>query len=68
MMYIGQIHYKMTEEEEWKSGWLVGEHINNATTILDEKFNPVPKIKEGDQEFMCWEKTNLMFSGVMIQI
>lgn len=69
MLYIGQVEYKMTETGKWHKGWLVGEHIDTANTLLDEKFKPVPKIVEEDgKEFMCHDFRRVMFNGVMVQM
>ena len=72
MLYIGQIEYKMSKEDKWNKGWLVGEHVDTASTLLDDNFNPVPKIIEfddkGKHEYMCWDSRKVMFSGVMVQV
>lgn len=68
MVYIGQVEYKMTEDDNWRNGWLVGECVDTANTLLDEDFNPVPKIKNNDEEFTCYDCRRLMFSGVMLQV
>lgn len=68
MLYIGQIEYKMNKEDKWKKGWLVGEHIDTASTLLDENFNPVPKVVYKGKEYLYYDAKRDMFDGVMVQL
>lgn len=72
MLYITQVEYKMNEKDKWHKGWLIGEHIDNASTLLDENFQSLPKIVEmselGEKEYICYDYRNNKFGGVTIQL
>lgn len=69
MLYIGQVKYKMTEDDKWNKGWLVGESVDSAETLLDENFIPVPKIIDDDgDEWVCWDSGPLLLGGIMVQL
>lgn len=68
MLYIGQVEYKMSKDDKWNKGWLVGEHIDNANTLLDENFIPVPKLIYKGEEYLYYDAKRDMFSGIMIQL
>lgn len=57
-MNIKRIRYKMDANEDWKVGYMIGEYDGQNKTLLDEKFNYVPKIISEGKEFSCYDMRN----------
>lgn len=57
-MNIKRVKYIMSEKESYKIGYMIGEYDGQNKTLLDENFNYVPKITEGDKEFTVYDSRN----------
>ena len=48
-MNIKRVKYKMSPDDNWDIGYVIGEYEGQNETLLDTKFRYVPKIKDGEK-------------------
>lgn len=51
-MNIKRVKYKMSPDDNWDIGYVIGEYEGQNETLLDTKFRYVPKIKDGEKEYL----------------
>ena len=54
-MNIKRVKYKMSKEDSWKIGYIIGEYDGQNKTLLNHKFEYVPKIIKGDKEYLLYD-------------
>lgn len=56
MVTLQQVKYCMDKTYQWQDGWLISDCDGSKnSTLLDENFQPVPKIIEFDEKFTCYD-------------
>ena len=54
-MNIKRVKYKMSEEDSWEIGYIIGEYDGQSKTLLNSNFEYVPKIVDGNKEFLLYD-------------
>lgn len=54
-MNIKRVKYKMSKEDEWKVGYVIGNYDGQNETLLDEDFKYVPKITENNKSYLVYD-------------
>lgn len=53
-MNIKRVKYKMDPNEDWKIGYVIGKYEGQNQTLLNDKFEYVPKMVDEDNQFLAW--------------
>lgn len=54
-MNIKRVKYKMSPEDTWHIGYLIGKYDGQNETLLDKDFRYVPKIIEDGKEYLVYD-------------
>ena len=54
-MNIKRVKYKMSKEDNWNIGYVIGEYDGHNKVLLDCNFEYVPKIIDGEKEFLVYD-------------
>lgn len=54
-MYIKSVKYKMSKNDDWKTGYVIGKWEGQGKTLLDDNFEHVPKITEDGKEYLAYD-------------
>lgn len=53
-MNIKRVKYKMSENDNWKIGYVIGNYDGQNETLLDKDFRYVPKIQHNGKEYLVY--------------
>lgn len=54
-MNIKRVKYKMSENDNWKIGYVIGNYEGQNETLLDKDFRYVPKISYYEKEYLAYD-------------
>ena len=54
-MNIKRVKYKMSKEDDWEIGYVIGEYDGQNKTLLDCNFEYVPKINDNGKEYLVYD-------------
>ena len=54
-MNIKRVKYKMTPNDDWKVGYVIGSYEGQNETLLDDKFVYVPKLTYEGREYLAYD-------------
>lgn len=54
-MNIKRVKYKMSSDDTWHTGYVIGAYEGQNETLLDAKFRYVPKIKQDGKEYLVYD-------------
>ena len=54
-MNIKRVKYKMTPNDDWKVGYVIGSYEGQNETLLDDKFVYVPKLSYEGKEYLVYD-------------
>ena len=54
-MNIKRVKYKMTRYDDWKVGYVIGLYDGQNKTLLNDKFEYVPKISYEGKEYLVYD-------------
>ena len=54
-MNIKRVKYKMTRYDNWKVGYVIGAHDGQNETLLNDKFEYVPKLSYEGKEYLVYD-------------
>ena len=54
-MNIKRVKYKMTPYDNWKVGYVIGAYDGQNETLLNDKFEYVPKIVFEGKEYLVYD-------------
>ena len=54
-MNIKRVKYKMTPNDDWKVGYVIGSYEGQNETLLDDKFVYVPKLTYEGREYLVYD-------------
>lgn len=54
-MNIKRVKYKMSKEDKWNIGYVIGKYEGQHETLLDDEFKYVPKIIEDGKEYIVYD-------------
>ena len=54
-MNIKRVKYKMTPNDDWKVGYVIGSYEGQNETLLDDKFVYVPKLTYEGRKYLAYD-------------
>ena len=54
-MNIKRVKYKMTRYDNWKVGYVIGAYDGQNETLLNDKFEYVPKLSYEGKEYLVYD-------------
>ena len=54
-MNIKRVKYKMSPNDDWKVGYVIGSYEGQNETLLDDKFVYVPKLTYEGREYLAYD-------------
>ena len=54
-MNIKRVKYKMSPNDDWKVGYVIGSYEGQNETLLDDKFVYVPKLSYEGKEYLVYD-------------
>ena len=54
-MNIKRVKYKMAANENWKVGYVIGAYDGQNETLLNDKFEYVPKLSYEGKEYLVYD-------------
>ena len=54
-MNIKRVKYKMTPNDDWKVGYVIGAYDGQNETLLNDKFEYVPKLSYEGKEYLVYD-------------
>lgn len=54
-MNIKRVKYKISEDDNWRVGYVIGSYDGQNETLLDKDFRCVPKITYKEKEYLMYD-------------
>lgn len=54
-MNIKRVKYKMRPDDDWKVGYVIGSYDGQNKTLIDDKFEYVPKLSYEGKEYLVYD-------------
>lgn len=54
-MNIKRVKYKMSSDDSWNVGYIIGSYDGQNETLIDDKFKYIPRVSHEGKEYLAYD-------------